>query len=348
MENGELKEVVIYTDGACIGNPGPGGYGVVLEYGNHRKELFDGFRLTTNNRMELMAAVVALEALKTKCNVTLYTDSQLLANGFEEGWVENWRKKGWKRGKRWVLNADLWKRLDELTRQHKLKVIWVKGHAGSMGNERADALSMQAAQYKASNVDIAYEEEQTQIKPPSLFSPHKTVNTQQKVTVELDGKKYIWNGNNWSGEDFIRPPEIVVQRLNAELSYHLSQEDKHVTDVYLLAERARIARENKQYDRAEQLAYQILKLDPDNHSGLAVLCASLREKGFPERALKETEAYKSTNNAALLTSRAAAYCDLQRWGEAKRTIGQALAIQKSEEAFKVVERIKSERPDLYS
>ena len=94
MKQDNLKEIIIYTDGACIGNPGPGGYGVILQYGKHYKELFDGYRLTTNNRMELMAAIVALEALKTKCKVTLYSDSQLLVNGIEEGWIEKWRKKG--------------------------------------------------------------------------------------------------------------------------------------------------------------------------------------------------------------------------------------------------------------
>lgn len=347
MSETDSKHVIVYSDGACIGNPGPGGYGVVLQYGQHQKELFDGYRLTTNNRMELMGAIAGLEALKTRCNVTLYTDSQLLVNGLIKGWVEKWRKKGWKRGKKWVLNADLWQRLVELMEQHEVEVIWVKGHAGNPGNERADALSMQAAQYKCSNIDAAYEEGETQLKPISLFSFRTSGRVKKTTTVELDGKKYIWDESGWVDENYITPPQIIIRRLNQELAGKLEQEDRGITDVYVLAERARQARENKQYDRAELLARKILEIDPENHSGLAVLSASLREKGFPRRALAETDRYQTTSNPALLTSRAAAYCDLEMWEEAKRTIGQALAIQKSDEALLVVQRIKKARPDLY-
>lgn len=168
-DNRALPEVVIYTDGACIGNPGPGGYGVVLKFGSHIKELSGGFRLTTNNRMEIMAAIVALQALNTRCAVTLYSDSQLLVDSIEQGWAHKWRKKGWKKGRKWVRNADLWEQLLRLCGEHEVEFVWVRGHAGVVENERADQLSMAAAQGRELAVDEAYEAGETQIKPASLF-----------------------------------------------------------------------------------------------------------------------------------------------------------------------------------
>ena len=162
-------EVTVYTDGACIDNPGPGGYGIVLVSGRYKKELMGGFRRTTNNRMELMAAIVALEALKSPCRVTLYSDSELLVKAMSDGWLQKWQKKGWKRGKKWVVNADLWQRLAAVCERHTVRFEWVRGHAGNWGNERADALSMQAARSATLEVDTAYEAGETQIKPPSLF-----------------------------------------------------------------------------------------------------------------------------------------------------------------------------------
>ena len=127
------KRVVIYTDGACIGNPGPGGYGVVLLYGSHRKELSGGFRLTTNNRMEIMAAIVGLSALKTACSVTLYTDSQYLADTITKGWATRWRANGWRRNKKEkALNPDLWTELLDLCVVHDVEFVWVRGHAGNL------------------------------------------------------------------------------------------------------------------------------------------------------------------------------------------------------------------------
>ena len=117
----EPQKVIIYTDGACLGNPGPGGYGVVLLYDSHRKELSGGFRLTTNNRMEIMAAIVGLSALKRSCTATLYTDSQYLVNALTKGWVEKWRVNGWMRNKRdRALNQDLWEQLLALCSRHKV------------------------------------------------------------------------------------------------------------------------------------------------------------------------------------------------------------------------------------
>jgi ribonuclease HI len=143
----KFKHVTIYTDGACLGNPGPGGYGIILLYQGHRRELSGGYRKTTNNRMEIMAAIVGLEALKEKCKVTLYSDSEYLVKAMSRGWAPRWRANGWKRNKREkVLNPDLWERLLQLCEYHEVQFSWVKGHAGTLENTRCDELAMQAAQ----------------------------------------------------------------------------------------------------------------------------------------------------------------------------------------------------------
>jgi ribonuclease HI len=140
----EAPEVVIYTDGACRGNPGPGGWGAVLISGAHEKELWGGERHTTNNRMELMAAIQALEALKRGCRVAVYTDSQYVKRGIRE-WLPAWKARGWRTAdKRPVKNRDLWEMLDALVARHELQWHWVKGHAGHAGNERADQLANRA------------------------------------------------------------------------------------------------------------------------------------------------------------------------------------------------------------
>ena len=137
-----LRNIIAYSDGGAIGNPGPGGYGVVLRYGEKVKELSAGFRLTTNTRMELLGAIVALEALKEPCIVRLHTDSQYVVNGIEKGWAKKWRANGWMRNpKERALNADLWERLLTAAARHKATFVWVKGHAGHPGNERADGLA---------------------------------------------------------------------------------------------------------------------------------------------------------------------------------------------------------------
>ena len=138
----ENPEIIIYTDGAARGNPGPGGYGVVMMSGPHRKELSQGYKLTTNNRMELMAAVVGLETLKVSpCKVTIYTDSKYVADSVEKRWVFNWVKNNFK-GKK---NSDLWKRFLEVAGRHHVKFIWVKGHASIPENERCDELAVAAS-----------------------------------------------------------------------------------------------------------------------------------------------------------------------------------------------------------
>ena len=136
-----MKQVNIWTDGACSGNPGPGGWGALIRFGEHEKELYGGEQQTTNNRMELLAAIEALNALKEPCSVNLYTDSQYVKGGMT-GWIFGWKKNGWKTSaKKPVKNAELWQALDEAVARHKLEWHWVKGHAGHEENERADELA---------------------------------------------------------------------------------------------------------------------------------------------------------------------------------------------------------------
>ena len=135
------KVVELFTDGACKGNPGPGGWGVFMRYEGHEKELFGGELETTNNRMELMAAIMGLESLSRSCQVTLTTDSKYVLQGITE-WIDGWKKKGWKNAaKKPVKNADLWKRLDLARVNHQINWVWVKGHSGHDENERADELA---------------------------------------------------------------------------------------------------------------------------------------------------------------------------------------------------------------
>lgn len=142
-----MKTVNIYTDGACKGNPGAGGWCAILEYEGKEKELCGGERLTTNNRMELIAAIEGLKALKTQCRVNLYSDSQYLVNAINKGWLDGWKKKGWKKAdKSPVLNDDLWKELDSLLSIHEVTFIWVRGHDGHAYNERCDALASAKAE----------------------------------------------------------------------------------------------------------------------------------------------------------------------------------------------------------
>ena len=152
------KEVVIYTDGACQGNPGPGGYGVVLLHGRHRKELSGGYRRTTNNRMEIMAVIVGLSALKKRCKVTLYSDSRYVVDAINLGWARKWRTNGWRRGKQGkAKNPDLWKQVLDLLEKHDVTMKWVPGHAGNPENERCDRLAVAAAEQPDLPPDEAYE-----------------------------------------------------------------------------------------------------------------------------------------------------------------------------------------------
>ena len=138
-----MKKIEIFTDGACSGNPGKGGWGAILRFGEHQKELSGGEKNTTNNRMELTAVIEALKALKEPCEVVITTDSKYVSDAVTLGWAENWRKNGWKKAdKKPALNVDLWEQLLELLSQHKVTFNWVKGHAGHIENERCDQLAV--------------------------------------------------------------------------------------------------------------------------------------------------------------------------------------------------------------
>ena len=162
-----MAKIQIYTDGASRGNPGPGGYGVVLKSGKHYKELSEGFRKTTNNRMELLSVIKALEELKGEGhNVVVYSDSKYVVDAIEKGWVFNWQKKNFK-GKK---NADLWRKFLKIYPKHKVKFIWIKGHAGHPENERCDELAVKAAQQKDLKPDIGYEQENDENSSSTLFN----------------------------------------------------------------------------------------------------------------------------------------------------------------------------------
>ena len=153
-----MKEVTIYTDGACSGNPGPGGYGATLRYGSRSKELSAGFRKTTNNRMELLGVIAGLDALKDPCKVTIYSDSRYIVDAGNKGWARRWKTNDWRRNKREkAVNPDLWERLLNLLNVHDTEFRWVKGHAGNKGNERADALAVAASNSDDLAIDEGYE-----------------------------------------------------------------------------------------------------------------------------------------------------------------------------------------------
>ncbi|HIZ16297.1 MAG TPA: ribonuclease HI [Firmicutes bacterium] len=147
-----MKKLEMFTDGACSGNPGPGGYGTILRYNGIEKEISGGEANTTNNRMELMAVIAGLQALKEPCSITLYTDSKYVADGIAKGWAASWRARGWKKSdKSPALNPDLWGRLLDLLEEHDVKIIWVKGHAGHKENERCDEMAVAQSKKYAVN-----------------------------------------------------------------------------------------------------------------------------------------------------------------------------------------------------
>lgn len=160
-----MRRVSIYTDGACIGNPGPGGYGVILVYGKHRKQLSGGYRLTTNNRMELIAAIRGLDALKEPCHVQLFSDSQYLVESMEKGWAKRWKANNWYRNKKEkAVNQDLWEEILNLCNQHTVQFVWVRGHNSHTENEQCDTLASTAARLSDLPNDDGYEKS-----PPSLL-----------------------------------------------------------------------------------------------------------------------------------------------------------------------------------
>jgi ribonuclease HI len=153
----DTTNVVIYTDGACSGNPGPGGFGAVLLHGDTRRELSQGFRRTTNNRMELLAVITALESLKRPCKVTVFSDSEYVVNAITKGWLRSWQSRGWRKAdKKPVLNVDLWQRLLPLLQLHEVEFRWVRGHNNNIENERCDLLAVAATQAAELLVDEGF------------------------------------------------------------------------------------------------------------------------------------------------------------------------------------------------
>ena len=147
-------EITIYTDGACSGNPGPGGYGIIILSEKKRQELSGGYKLTTNNRMELMAVIVGLEQLEIPSIVNLYTDSKYIVDAVTKGWAKRWRANSWKRNKKdKAMNPDLWGKLLDLCSKHQVEFSWVRGHSGNIENERCDKLAVQASQKRVSKCD---------------------------------------------------------------------------------------------------------------------------------------------------------------------------------------------------
>jgi ribonuclease HI len=159
----EQQHVTIYTDGACSGNPGPGGYAAVLIYGEKRRELSQGYRATTNNRMELLGVITALEHLTSPCKVTLYSDSEYVVNAITKGWLTSWQSRGWRKAdKKPVLNVDLWKRLVPQLERHDIEFKWVRGHNNNVENERCDVLAVMASQSSDLLVDEGFPGEKKQ------------------------------------------------------------------------------------------------------------------------------------------------------------------------------------------
>jgi ribonuclease HI len=184
-----LKQVVIFTDGAAVPNPGAGGYGVVLRFGAHRKELSGGFRRTTNNRMELMAVIVGLESLKERCKVTLHSDSQYIVNAITSGSVFRWRQNNWgmnPSGSKRAKNPDLWERLLAAYEKHEVEMVWVEGHTGIADNERCDALAMAACRQPDLPADPGYVEEA--LKEPADEEKSEKVAPKGKGKITAEGQ----------------------------------------------------------------------------------------------------------------------------------------------------------------
>ena len=190
-EKPEAKEVIIYTDGACEPNPGPGGYGIVLIFGAARKEVSGGFRLTTNNRMEIYAAIQGLELLKEPCRVSLYSDSQYLVKSMLEGWVQKWKKKNWWRtSKERAINIDLWEKMLVLCEKHQVEFVWVRGHIGNRENEVCDKLSYAALKNLGLPADEGYENKPEPMKPEPITQEGQLCRKCATPVVKRKSKKF--------------------------------------------------------------------------------------------------------------------------------------------------------------
>jgi ribonuclease HI len=204
------EKVMIYTDGACDGNPGPGGYGAIIIRAGVRREISQGYRWTTNNRMELMAAIKALEALKGTSDVTLFSDSKYLVEAMERGWAARWKENNWRRkGSKRIPNADLWRRLLDLLAAHEVKFKWVRGHAGHPLNERADHLSYRAIEGDNLLEDEGYlhQLELERVAPTDITRPGQPCRKCGTPVVKRKPKRKDRSGQTYYYEYYLQCPE---------------------------------------------------------------------------------------------------------------------------------------------
>ncbi len=223
-----MSTYIVYTDGSSLGNPGPGGYGVVIKYGDERQEFSYGYRKTTNNRMEMLAAAIALENIPEGSDVMLHSDSKLLIDAFNKNWINGWQKRGWKKAdKSKVLNIDLWKKIIEAMKGKTVKFVWVKGHDGIPENERCDVLGRTAAGESPTEADIGYEGEADS----SLFNPPEEEDTFVPETRRID-KSLGYNGKdrnyNFSAQEIVGIGtfiEMKIQKGDKEKSFFIGKDD---------------------------------------------------------------------------------------------------------------------------
>jgi ribonuclease HI len=342
-----FEGVSIYAEGVCNDSPGPGSIGVVLSYQHHIREISNGFRLTTKDRMELMAAVEALEALKAKCSVLLFSSSELLNETLSQSVVGEQQEAGWVGDITGSGLTDLWLRLRKMCSIHNIDFIWTEQLSGYPEIERAHNLSIEALLGMNLDIDVVFERDQA-IDATMHETSSRLAEYEGEMTVELDGESFTWTGEEWYGTaSCLRPPKSIRRILNKRFSRDLDKRDRLISDVRVLLGRAARAREARQFIRAERLAQRSLQLEPSNLAAAAVLCSVLRAQGKPKQAIDQTQSFKWANHSPLLTSRAAALCDLGRWDEARETISRALGIESSDQAFSVVCRIKAKRPELF-
>lgn len=216
----------MYTDGACEGNPGPGGIGIVLKHGGGRKELSQGYRLTTNNRMEILAVVTGLEAIREPSKVTIYSDSKYVVDAMKQGWLENWRSSDWVRkgGKR-VPNADLWKRLLDLVEKHEVTFEWVKGHAGDPENERADRLSYTAIECSDLPEDEGYLQqlELEKLSPSKIKQEGQPCRKCGTPVIKMVPKRKLKTGQTYYFEYYLQCPQCQAIYLVEEAKRSIDQ-----------------------------------------------------------------------------------------------------------------------------
>lgn len=360
-------EVMLYTFACCPEDPGVGSYGARLIFGTHQKEFVVAYRQTTLERLAIMAVIAGLEVMKTSCRITLYTNLASIASIVRSGRLERWQQSGWQQGRQAIVHADLWQELWHLCTLHELhcaeilvrddlSVLVALGDLADAKLQR-DNWAIDAPFEANSGFSVSTMPVETPSSSPAEMRadlrlaqppPDQTFwRNGDTVYLRHEDQSYLWDGHEWCDSNYITLPSSLSATLNTRLADYLATEDRLIDDVEELLERAIYARDAQQYQRSESLARRVLTKVPGNPPALAVLCATLRARGKPQQALDETADSVRLSYPPLLNSRAAALCDVGQWAEAKRVVGRSLAIQKSEEAFAVVRRIKAAFPELY-